>query len=245
MRWDEERLLTLEIDANHGLVPQDSDTPQAVLRDPSLLAVWAWSPGARLLALAPGLALPGSIDGTEQQYVPGEPPEALRRLVASLDDRRVSVEGGPSYVFPDRLTVPDPSPLPVITSTTDGLRTARRLVRPDNWQPEEWDELVNGRMGQWAMAVHDREPVSICFTPASNATAAEAGVWTRPDFRGKRLAPVVLAAWSERERPARSVLFYSTTADNHASRSVARALGLTPLGWIWTVGEDPSGPRRD
>ncbi|MFE4663789.1 GNAT family N-acetyltransferase [Streptomyces sp. NPDC056716] len=78
------------------------------------------------------------------------------------------------------------------------------------------------------MAIHDREPVSICFTPASNATAAEAGIWTRPDFRGKRLAPTVVAAWSQREHRIKSVLFYSTTADNHASQSVARTLGLTP-----------------
>ncbi|MYY09363.1 GNAT family N-acetyltransferase [Streptomyces sp. SID4919] len=235
MSWDEERLLALEIDANHGLAP-DADTPcRTTLRDPSVLAVWAWSPHARHLALAPGLTLPSSVDGLEEKYSPGRLPEALRRLVASLHDRTVHVEGGPCFVFPDRLAVPDPTPLPLIASTTDGRRTAGHLIRPDNWQPDEWNELVNGRMGEWAMAVHDREPVSICFTPASNATAAEAGVWTRPDFRGKRLAPAVVAAWSQREHRTRTVLFYSTTADNHASRSVARALGLTPLGWIWTA----------
>ncbi|MFI6285299.1 GNAT family N-acetyltransferase [Streptomyces sp. NPDC051018] len=236
MSLDEGRLLALEIDANYGLAP-DPGNPHAVLRDPSLLAVCAWSPGARLLALAPGLALPGSVDGMEmeQEYSPGRLPDALHRLVASLDDRTVTVEGGPCFVFPDRLAVPDPAPLPVIASTTDGRRAAQHLIRPDNWQPDEWNELINGRMGEWAMAIHDREPVSICFTPASNATAAEAGVWTRPDVRGKRLAPAVVAAWAQREHRTRTVLFYSTTADNHASRSVARTLGLIPLGWIWTA----------
>ncbi|MGW6459910.1 GNAT family N-acetyltransferase [Streptomyces sp. NPDC055078] len=240
MIWNEGRLLALEIDANYGLVP-DPDAPRATLRDPSVLAVWAWSPHARLLALAPGLALPGSIDGMEpidgmeQEYSAGRLPDALHRLVASLDDRTVSVEGGPCFVFPDRLAVPDPAPLPVIPSGADGRSTAQHLIRPDNWQPDEWNELINGRMGEWAMAVHGREPVSICFTPASNATAAEAGIWTRPDFRGKRLAPAVVAAWYQREHRNRTVLFYSTTADNHASQSVARTLGLTPLGWIWTA----------
>ncbi|MEU3598916.1 GNAT family N-acetyltransferase [Streptomyces sp. NPDC006798] len=234
MSWDEGRLLALEIDANYGLVP-DAVPGRATLRDPSPLAVWAWSPRARLLALAPGLPLPGSLDGMEQEYVPDRLPDVVRHLGTSLEDRTVSVEGGPCCVFPDRLTVPEPAPLPVIASTSEGRDTARDLVRPDNWQPGEWDELIGGRMGKWAMAVHDREPVSICFTPASNATAAETGIWTRPDWRGKRLAPAVVAAWAERERRTRSVLFYSTTADNHASRSVARALGLTPLGWIWTA----------
>ncbi|WP_443255656.1 GNAT family N-acetyltransferase [Streptomyces sp. 6N106] len=171
----------------------------------------------------------------DQEYSPGQLPGALSCLAASLDGRTVSVEGGPCFVFPDRLTIPDSAPLPIIVSTTDGQRAAQHLIRPDNWQPGEWNELINGRMGEWAMAVHDREPVSICFTPASNATAAETGIWTRPDFRGKRLAPAVVAAWSRREHTNKTVLFYSTTADNHASQSVAHTLGLTPLGWIWTA----------
>ncbi|UCM88278.1 GNAT family N-acetyltransferase [Streptomyces marincola] len=232
MRWDERSLLALEIDAIHGLGPYQ-EAPRAAPKDPSVLAVWAWSPRARLLALAPGIALPGPLDGVAQEYAPGRPPDALRSLVASLGDRAVSVEGGPSFVLPRRLAVPDPAPLPVVVSTAGGRRAARRLARPRTWEPGEWHDLVDGRMGPWAMAVHGREPVSICFTPASNATGAEAGVRTRPDFRGRRLAPAVVAAWSRREH--RDVLFYSTTADNHASRSVARVLGLTPLGWIWTA----------
>jgi hypothetical protein len=235
MNWDEGRLLALEVDAVYGLDPAPG-APGAVLRlrDPSVLAVWAWSPRARLLALAPGLALTGPMD---QEYGPGQRPDALVRLAASLDDRAASIEGGPCFVFPARLTVPEPAvPLPIIVSDLQGKRGARQLIRPGNWQPGEWSELITGRMGEWAMAVHGRRsPVSICFTPASNATAAEAGIWTRPDFRGRRLAPAVVAAWSRRERRNREVLFYSTAAANHASQSVARALGLTPLGWIWTA----------
>ncbi|MWK40200.1 GNAT family N-acetyltransferase [Actinomadura sp. J1-007] len=128
-----------------------------------------------------------------------------------------------------------PSPLPVIVSDTAGRAAARRLVRPGNWPPGEWHELIEGRFGQWAMAVHGDEAVSICHSPAANASAAEAGIWTREDFRGRRLAPAVVAAWSERERRRRDVLFYSTSAANHASQAVARALGLAPLGWIWKV----------
>ncbi len=230
--WDEGRLLALEVDAIFGLSP-GPESSEPTLKDPSLLAVWAWSPRARLLALAPGLELGGPVDGMDQAYRPGQRPDALHHLAASFDDRTVSIEGGPSFVFPERLTDPGPAPLPIIVSTIDGRDAARQLIRPGNWEPGEWQELIDGRFGEWAMAVSGNEPVSICHTPASNAAAAEAGIWTRPDFRGKRIAPAVVSAWSRLERRNRAVLFYSTSADNHASQSVARTLGLTPLGWLW------------
>lgn len=88
MSWDEERLLALEIDANYGLVAYPDMSRPAALRDPSPLAVWAWSPRARLLTLAPGVALPGSIDRMEQgtvtssQPYPGSPSPTILRTTA-------------------------------------------------------------------------------------------------------------------------------------------------------------------
>ncbi|EPH45211.1 GNAT family N-acetyltransferase [Streptomyces aurantiacus] len=243
--WDEERLLALEVDAIHGLVP-DSGNPPA-LRDETMLAVWAWSPRARLLALGPGVGCPDRVDdaretngpgqapGAPETYSPGLVPGAVARIAAALGDRAGAVEGGPCWLFPARLAVSVPSPLPVLVSTAEGRAVARRLDRPANWGACEWAELIGGDLGEWAMAVHGREPVSICHTPAANGIAAEAGIWTRPDFRGRGIATACVAAWSERERHTKDVLFYSTTAANHASQSVARALGLVPLGWIWRV----------
>lgn len=231
--WDEERLLTLEVDAIHGLVPDSGDPP--VLRDETMLAVWAWSPRARLLALGPGVEGASRVDARTQTYQPGQLPATVACIAAALGDRAGPVEGGPSWLFPARLAVDVPSPLPVLVSTAEGRSVARRLDRPDNWDPGEWAELIAGHLGEWAMAVHGREPVSICHTPAANGIAAEAGIWTRPDFRGRGIATACVAAWSERERHTKDVLFYSTTAANHASQSVARALGLVPLGWIWRV----------
>ncbi|WP_055563523.1 hypothetical protein [Streptomyces atriruber] len=120
-----------------------------------------------------------------------------------------SLRGGPCFTFPERLGADFPSPLPLLLSDAEGRSAARELARPDNWRPGEWAEPVSGAAGEWAMAVRDGSPVSICHTPA--------------------------AAWSRRARHGKGVLFYSTTADNHASRSVARTLDLAPLGRIWTV----------
>ncbi|MFD9903416.1 GNAT family N-acetyltransferase [Streptomyces sp. NPDC059063] len=235
MVWDEARLLALEVDAIYGLVPRPGGGLPVIVKNPAVRAVWAWSPQARLLALGAGVSSRGHEDGGGPEFAPGEPPAPLVRLAASIAERPLTVEGGPCFVFPERLTASRPVPLPILVPTDEGRRAARHLVRPDNWQPGEWHALLGGRMGPWAMAVYDGEPVSICFSPASNATASEAGIWARADFRGRGLAPAVVAAWAAYERRTKEVLFYSTTAANHASQSVARRLGLTPLGWIWTV----------
>ncbi|MFG2222306.1 GNAT family N-acetyltransferase [Streptomyces sp. NPDC048644] len=237
MNRTERELLALEVDAIHGLEEGAAGIP-ATVKDPSVLAVYAWSPHARLLALGANTENPGHVGVEAQPYVPGEPPRVLTQLAGNIKDlgqQTVSVEGGPSYLFPERLAPRAPAPLPVIASDSAGRLAAADLVRPDNWQPGEWAELISGAVGEWAMAVHDNTPVSICFSPAANTLAAEAGTWTRADFRGRGLAPAVAAAWWHRERRNKQVLFYSTTAANHASQSVARALGLAPLGWIWTV----------
>jgi RimJ/RimL family protein N-acetyltransferase len=145
------------------------------------------------------------------------------------------VAGGPSFVFPETVARYQDAPLPIIVSDAAGLAAARRLTRPDNWEPGEWDQLTRGETGQWAMAIRNHEPVSICHTPAASTNGAEAGVWTRPDHRGAGLAPAVTASWQRLERTRHRTLFYSTDRNNLASRAVARKLALLPLGWLWTV----------
>ncbi|MFB7635211.1 GNAT family N-acetyltransferase [Streptomyces sp. NPDC056149] len=240
MEWDDAALLALEVDTIYGLVPATADGP-ATVTDKPVKAVWAWSPRARLLALGPGvtnpLPPPATTGNQEQPYAPEEAPLELVRLARALGvaDPDAAIEGGPSLVFPRHLPAPPPAELPVIVSDADGRRAAGQLERPGNWEPDEWAELISGAAGEWAMALDGPAPVSICHTPEANATAAEAGIWTRADFRGRRLAPAVVATWAHRIARHKEVLFYSTTAGNHASRSVARALGLTPLGWLWTL----------
>lgn len=128
------------------------------------------------------------------------------------------------------------------------FHTARhKLQRPSNWESDDWKALTEGRLGPWAMAIIrpnrlvdevdnvDLEAVCICFSVRRVLRAAEAGIWTREDHRGKRLAPAVVATWGAAKRLHKDILFYSTSGNNLASQFVARQLGLQPLGWVWKL----------
>jgi GNAT superfamily N-acetyltransferase len=239
---NDRQLISLELDAIFGLTPGVDGTGH-ILLDRDKKAVFAWSPFGRVFALNPdiGIDFVESAGGREEDYVPAALPQTVKEIAEAVrdadPDSPVTVEGGPTYVIP-RAAPPAP-PLPegveIIGSDPAGRDMARLLHRPDNWGPDEWPDLVEGRLGAWAMAVRDAEPVAICFTPAANARVAEAGVWTRPDRRGYGLASAVVWAWADHERPSGRTLLYSTWADNTASQAVARKMGLPPLGWIWMV----------
>jgi hypothetical protein len=234
--WDEGRLLALEVAGIHGLV-RGVDGGPPTIRASGVRAVWAWSPGARLVAVAADLAgteharrLAGELPAAGYREETAPPP--MHDLVRALGG---TLTGGPCYVIPPTLPPLPPAPLPILVSDAPGRRRARRLRRPANWEPGEWTDLTTGALGPWAMAIHDDTPVSICHTPASTPMSAEAGAWTHPAHRGRSLARYTVTAWAALPRPRNHVLFYSTTATNHASRAVAGALDLVPLGWLWTL----------
>jgi RimJ/RimL family protein N-acetyltransferase len=109
-----------------------------------------------------------------------------------------------------------------------------RNANPGNWHPVEWDELLDGRLGPWTMALEGELVVSICHTPRPLTTrAAECGVWTHPAFRGRGYAAAVTSEWAAIMRPSGRYLFYSTDAENLSSQRVARRLNLRRLGWSW------------
>jgi GNAT acetyltransferase-like protein len=229
---NEEYLLGLEIATVFGLRPDPVGGPPRLIK-PDTAAVLACSPATAVLALGAQVStadIPSTLG--PPPYDPAAAPEVLKDLGRALGLDNLS--GGPSYVFPVDLPPVNPA-LPVIVSDHAGRERAARLDRPDNWEPDEWAELAAGALGPWAMALDGNCPVSITFTPESAATSAEAGAWTRPDHRGHGLAEAVTRAWWQLQRPVKSVLYYSTDADNLASQAVARKLGLIPLGWIWTL----------
>ena len=86
------------------------------------------------------------------------------------------------------------------------------------------DELTV-RAPVMAMVV-DGASASVCFSARSSPAAAEAGVETLPEHRGRRYAGAVTAAWAAEVRHQGRIPLYSTSWPNHASRRVAARLGL-------------------
>jgi RimJ/RimL family protein N-acetyltransferase len=240
MAESDESLLSLEIDGIHKLVPGPLAATRR-LASTAIHAVFAWSPGAAVLAVTERVArlTTGVEAARDAPFAPEVVPPAIAVIRAALEraspDTLVKVTGGPSFVFPDQVAELPPAALPVIVSDPAGQAQARQLERPSNWEAGEWDQLVSNDFGNWSMALDGNQPVSICHTPSGTDDSVECGTWTRADHRRRGLAAATARAWWARERLRKRILFYSTDHDNFASRGVARKLGLRPLGWLWTV----------
>ncbi|MBV9601942.1 MAG: SET domain-containing protein-lysine N-methyltransferase [Chloroflexi bacterium] len=119
-----------------------------------------------------------------------------------------------------------------------------RAANPGNWGADEWHDLLDSRLGPWVMAMHGERVISICHTPVANTSAAEAGVWTHPDFRGHGHAAAVTAEWAALMRASGRLLFYSTSRKNRSSQGVAARLGLRRMGYLWQLQSTNRGVGR-
>ncbi|TQV93712.1 acetyltransferase (GNAT)domain-containing protein [Cordyceps javanica] len=195
------------------------------------------------------------------------PPACLVHLQDALGLPGHAVAGGPTWIVPASMRVGGggggggsnadaygilPPGVRIVTSArVEDRALVARLPRPESWREAEWAALVEAAgaaTAPWAMAVHEAggggggEVVSVCHTSARNAHAVEAGVWTRADWRGRRLAPRTVAAWAATYPPdttttttTEMTLFYSTSKENTASQAVAQRLGLLPFGYMWKL----------
>ena len=165
---------------------------------------------------------------------PSQPPPSLERwreLLGSLG--AVEQTSGPSYLIAGGTQYPCSA---TILRSDQHPHDPLRDLRPSRWwESDEWDDLLQGRLGPWAIMLEDRKIISICHTPRASGRGAEAGVWTHPDYRGRGHAAAVTAAWASTPIREGRMLFYSTSADNESSRRVAERLALRPIGWIWTL----------
>jgi RimJ/RimL family protein N-acetyltransferase len=182
-------------------------------------------------------ALTEAFDRAAPPTAPSAPPPALDACMSILSglaaDGLVQPRGGPSYVIPpDARFLCDATVLCPGDPDVDRLRGAN----PDNWEPVEWDELLAGQLGPWAIILDDNRVVSICHTPGPmTARTAECGVWTAPPYRGRGYAAATAAAWIPLVRAPGRTLFYSTDADNRSSQRVAARLQLDEIGWTWRL----------
>lgn len=178
--------------------------------------------------------LRGLVEAAETPADPAEEPPALAACVALMSSRgAVEVTSGPSFVVEQS---------PVQAASGEIHRSDRpwpptlRELRPHAvWAEDDWDQLLEGRYGPWAVIIGDGEVVAVCHTARSVDRAVEAGVWTHSDHRRQGNATAVTAAWCDIVVDQDRFAFYSTSAENVASQQVARRIGLRPIGSMWKL----------
>jgi RimJ/RimL family protein N-acetyltransferase len=184
----------------------------------------------------------GVRDAVAAHAVPDDPANSgavVDHVTHVLTERagNVRVTGGTSFVLTQVSHLETPHGVRIVRSTD---ATIPSLPCPPNWHDDEWAQLVAGQFGPWVMALDGAGTVtSYCHTPGGvTDAAAEAGVWTHPDHRGRRLAQLVTAAWAAMLRAPGRVLFYSADRDNDASQRVAERLGARHIArdWYFDVG---------
>lgn len=184
-------------------------------------------------ALVP--ALVDAVSTSPRAPAPHLEPPAIAACRAILEPSCAPLfpDAGPSYLIPPDIQ----AEVAAYISRSDRSPTEPlRALNPGNWGDGEWDELLDGTLGPWAMAVADGRVVSICHTPRRMTEhAAECGVWTHPEYRGQGYASATTADWADVLRPSGRHLFYSTDWDNRHSQRVAARLRLRPIGWMWSL----------
>ena len=124
-----------------------------------------------------------------------------------------------AYRFPREIAMPESAGVTRITRANTPL--LRRMVS------DLADVEAGLEHGDIVMAmVVDGAAVSVCSCARLTDRAAEAGVDTLEDCRGRGYAPAVVAAWARAVRETGRIPFYSTSWENTASQAVARKLGL-------------------
>ena len=156
-----------------------------------------------------------------------EPPvEDLRQAPVHAERYKSLLEGrvdsGPSFVFPERIARPAGV---FVIEDVDVL--SRHF---SGWTASE----IPG-CGPIVGVLADGYAVSVCFSARRSDEAAEAGVETAVDWRGRGLAARGTAAWALAVRESGRIPLYSTSWSNGASLAVARKLGLVGFGCVWSV----------
>jgi len=165
--------------------------------------------------------------------------EAVEVLIERATGQRVLADAsGPTYLVTDEVKIE--VELPVLRSI-DTRVFDLGAANPGNWEQGEWEALLGGDLGPWAMVVDKAEVVSLCHTPAMAGNSADAGTWTREDRRGRGLAAATVAAWAPLIVASGRTPFYSTSTTNRSSQRVAGRLRRPLLGTLWWFGE--SGDR--
>ena len=132
------------------------------------------------------------------------------------------IDSGPAFTFPEVIAQP---------RSTVFIEDIRLLDHHfSGWKVNEIQEST-----PIAAVMEDGYAVSVCFCARRSAVAAEAGIETAVEFRGRGLGPNVAAAWASEIRASGRIPLYSTSWSNDASLAVARKLGLVAYASNWSI----------
>ena len=148
-----------------------------------------------------------------------DPPRHAEAYLVTL---RGKVDSGPVFTFP--AAAPSVQNVEPVTAIADLEYHFR------GWTPDEIPDrspIVGIRV--------DGQVVSVCFCARRSDIAAEAGVETAVQYRGRGFASKVTAAWARLIHDSDRVALYSTSWNNAPSLQVARNLGLTACAVDWSV----------
>jgi RimJ/RimL family protein N-acetyltransferase len=177
-----------------------------------------------------------AIDADPAPDDPAQEPAALAECERLLNGELgpVARSAGRGWVIE---TVPEFSSDAQIVTSADAGTPAFGAGVPDGftWEADEWHELIDGKLGDWAMCVVNGTPVSLCHSSRIADAGVEAGVWTHPDHRRRGYAAAATAAWASLTLSSAPYVFYSTNVGNRSSERVTERLGLRPIGWLWML----------
>ena len=132
------------------------------------------------------------------------------------------VYSGPAFVFPEAIAQPH---------GTVFIEDVRLLDHHfSGWQASEIPERT-----PIVALVEEGHAVSVCFCARRSDVAAEAGLETAVEYRGRGLGPRVAAAWALAIRASGRIPLYSTSWCNEASLAVARKLRLVTYASAWSI----------
>ena len=148
-----------------------------------------------------------------------DPPTHANAYVALLGGR---IDSGPAFTFP--ATIPAASGVVAVTDLSQLERHFR------GWTQDELPDRSP------ILAIFEDEyAVSVSFCARRSAVAAEAGLETAANFRGRGLGGQVAAAWARAIWDSGRLPIYSTSWSNTASLAVARKLELSACASNWNL----------
>jgi RimJ/RimL family protein N-acetyltransferase len=122
---------------------------------------------------------------------------------------------GPAYFFPDELPNADEAELLIdLSEVPESGPFAWLRTFAASWHPIAVVRAADGMLA------------SVCHSARSTPGAAEAGVETVDEYRGRGFGSAAVIAWAAAVRRGGRVPLYSTSWVNTPSRALAMRLGL-------------------